>query len=297
MFRIMIAILVLVSALLTPLATPQVANASVSTTESIPTPWGDAIPILLVSPLMGESHAIWQNESRIWHSKVASGGWTTSVAFAYGEAPDAEFSRDGMLNVVFECLFAGNWETYFVSLSPVEGSQWTLSKNMAYTDGESRNTRLSIAPDGIVHATWQDTSPGYWVVYHAWQCGDRRQFFCNRPIPSGRGMNPDIFVDDYGNIFVSFVGNLRDGREQAVLLTVQNESGWWEPPMLVSEDLSEPATGLSISTSPNRGYLARLGWRNPSGKWMADANLSYAGLPQVTYPIKIRSIFLPFVGR
>ncbi len=283
-----IAALFLVSALLAPLAMPSVVTASVTQTESSPLPWGSATPTLLISPLTGETHAVWverEGYTKIRHSVEATASdWTyETYPVAYGDAPDVEFTQDGVLHIVFENQFMGNWEIYYVKLTP-GAERWSLPINGAYTLGESRNPRMTTVPDGVVRIVWQDNTPGYWTIYRGEQCGAELQFFCNRPIPSGRGFGPDILGD-----WIVWQDTPSWEGGNLILLQHQGESVSW----IVNETV-QSFDGPRIL--PGGGV--RIRWSDADGAdWFCDAWSDPEGRILLGYvlPWKDFRIFLPSV--
>lgn len=169
-------------------------------------PWSTAVnlsnsstdsrsPAVALAP-DGTVHVLWEEGEEIYHSHRSNAGWSSPVRVATGERPTLVVDGNGTVHALFANEFGGNWEIYYVYLA---GGHWTLPRNISYTSGASGMPRLALAPDGLLHAVWADTTPGYSVIYHGQQQGP---YWINQPIPNARGSVPALAVDGQGRLHV-----------------------------------------------------------------------------------------------
>ena len=177
-----------------------------SPSEQPTTPWSEAVnlsnsaadsraPVVAVAP-NGTIHVLWEEEEEIYHCYRTGNTWSSPARVATGERPTLVVDEDNTPHALFANEFGGNWEIYYVRW---DGNRWTLPRNISYTSGASGTPRLALAPDGVLHAVWADTSPGYSVIYHGHQQG---AFWVNQPIPNARGSVPALAIDQQGQLHV-----------------------------------------------------------------------------------------------
>jgi hypothetical protein len=134
----------------------------------------------------------------IYHAYRSSGFWSTPTRVATGERPSVVVDAEGIPHAFFANEFGGNWEIYYVTF---RYDVWTLPRNVSHTSGGSGTPRIALAPDGILHGAWADTTPGHSVIYYARQMGN---YWVNNQIPSARGGAPSIAVDILGRVHVTW---------------------------------------------------------------------------------------------
>ena len=144
----------------------------------------------------GTVHVLWEEGEEIYHSCRTGDSWSSPARVATGERPTLVVDDSNTPHAIFANEFGGNWEIYYVQW---DGSRWTLPRNISHTSGASGMPRIALAPDGLLHAVWADTTPGYSVIYHAHQQG---AFWVNQPIPSARGSVPALAIDQQGRLHV-----------------------------------------------------------------------------------------------
>ena len=222
-------------------ATPWSAPASVGNTldnaeHSMVTITGD-----------GASHAIWETDNRLYSAhQDPSGTWSAPEEVAYGFAPYMITDSNGTLHVAFVNSFMGNFETYYVVR---RGGKWSLPINMSHTDGYSARPKLALAPDGVLHATWMDYTPGYWTTYHAtWA----EPFWSTRPIPSGRGEAPSIAVAQDGTMYAVWQDQVSpNGAELGdyEIFLAGLHDGTWTPPLNISDSRGVNTLGPDVTVT------------------------------------------------
>jgi hypothetical protein len=195
----------------------------------------------------GASHAIWETDNRLYSAHQGpAGAWSAPEEVAYGFAPYMIAENNGTLHVAFVNSFMGNFETYYVVR---RGGKWSLPVNMSHTDGYSARPKLALAPDGVLHATWMDSTPGYWTTYHAtWTA----PFWSTRPIPSGRGEAPSIAVAQDGTVYTVWQDQVsRDGAtlgDYEVFLA-ELQDGTWTPPLNISDSRNANTLGADVTVT------------------------------------------------
>lgn len=330
MFRVVTAILVLASALLAPLATPPVATASVPSVEPAPFPWGSATPVFV------QGHALWLEDNQLWDSQWASGSWATTVRVAMaddlsprGVKPDYEGGIEAVFSVWLEGLEPAS-EIYHVSWSP--GMGWTLPGLVSRTSYASSRVAIFVQPDGVLHAVWQDWQPWYgetgawWIRYGEFLPQTAQSasllspespmveepetvasgygFWTSVPIPSGRGVEPDLWVTPDGReVYVPWTDESTsfEGESQTEVF-VAGKLLWlppaeqWSSAWNISDSFRDSV--LTRVTDNPTGWGARIYWSEVgdgfwwSSIWFDDLGRAYMSIQQ-----KLKQNFLPLVGR
>ena len=194
------------SELHTPASSVSGAEHGPSGSPESSTPWSEAVnlsnsaadsraPVVALAP-DGTVHVLWEEGEEIYHSYRTGDSWASPTRVATGERPTLVVDGNGTPHALFANEFGGNWEIYYVRW---DGSRWTLPRNISYTSGASGMPHIALAPDGVLHAVWADTTPGYSVIYHGRQQG---MFWVNQPIPSARGSVPTLAIDRQGQLHV-----------------------------------------------------------------------------------------------
>ena len=227
-------------------------------TQTFTTPWGSpttvaagltsgSSPTLTFTPNK-VAHAVWEAGGRLFYaSKNPGAAWSAPALIDYGFAPYLIADTQGVLHLVYVNQFGGNFETYYISLTP--GGEWSLPVNMSYTSGYSAQPKLAISSNNVLHAVWMDYTPGYWIIYHATPSG---HFWNNRPIPSGRGQAPSIAAASDGAMYVVWQNQLpRDiaalGDFEVLLTELRN--GYWDAPLNVSTSPGIHSIGADVTTT------------------------------------------------
>ena len=204
----------------------------------------------------GAAHVIWETDNRLFAAHQSpTGTWSAPEEIAYGFAPYMIADGNGTLHVAFVNSFMGNFETYYVVR---RAGTWSLPINMSHTDGYSARPKLALTPDGMLHATWMDYTPGYWTTYHAtWA----EPFWSARPIPSGRGEAPSIAAAQDGTVYTVWQDRVsRDGGAlgdyEVFLAGLQD--GTWTPPLNISDSRDVNTLGPDVTVTGDG--LAHVVW-------------------------------------
>lgn len=208
-------------------------------------------PILTVTPA-GRPSAVWEADKSILVSHCLNQVWQPPLRLLGGMQPVITHAGGESLFVAFANNYSGRFEIYFTAW---EGGRWSLPVNVSYTAGDSVQPVLVAAADGARRIVWEDRSPGYPVIYHAWRRSDWR--WETRPVPNSAGRRPAACLDADGRLHVAFQtgdDNLSSGN---VLYTAL-QNGVWTPPQLISSG-SSPAAGVAIGVDP--GGMVHAAWR------------------------------------
>ncbi len=197
----------------------------------------------------GAAHAIWETNNRLFAAHQSpTGTWSAPEEVAYGFAPHMIAEDNGTLHVAFVNSFMGNFETYYVVR---RNGKWSLPVNMSHTDGYSAHPKLAFGPDGVLHATWMDRTPGYWTTYHAtWA----EPFWSTRPIPSGRGEAPSIAVAQDGTVYVVWQDRTSpSGAELGAfeVFLAGLRDGTWTTPLNISDSRDLNTLGPDVTVTAN----------------------------------------------
>lgn len=215
-------------------------------------------PAIAITPA-GVVHVVWEQGEALYHSYLSASGWTTPTYVAIGESPALAAGPDGQLHLAFVCQFDGNFEIYHVSWS---GNRWSVWHPVSRThSGASSLPDIAVAPDGVVHIAWTDTSPGYPVIYYAYDTTANPGLFSSMPVPNASGSAPTLALtgDGPGQVAVHLAWQDHDGDTTPleIFYTVY-EGGAWELAQNVS------ASPDADSRSPDlvvEGEELRLVWQ------------------------------------
>lgn len=187
--------------------------------------------------MIGETlHLVWQADQMLYHARHLAGAWSQPMSVAYGAQPALAADPAGRLHCLFTHRFLRNDEIYEVSW---DGERWSLPVNVSLTYGSSTQPALAIAADGVLHATWSDTTPGYSTIYYGTRSST---FWANRPVPGARGVMPAIAVASDGTVFIAWSDRRGDTGAYDVFCTVYRD-GVWSPPEAVSDSPASHALG------------------------------------------------------
>ena len=328
-FRVVIFVIVLISLQLIPMATSQVAQASVSLTEPTSVPWGSsANPNFYQSPT-GEMHALWLGDGQLWHSRQAGGVWFASVRIA--EADDftfrgAKFAPDGEFDVVFSAWLKGLYpkgsEIYFAHWTLAEG--WSLPELVSRTESSTDySAALFVAKDGVRHAAWVAKSLGsgeQWVRYgrfvpveasSAQVLGPASPMIAESnivtlghygswtsgDIPGGRGQGPHLCVDEGGwQVFVAWEDRGEVFLAAKLLWLVPGEQ--WRSAFNVSVSLAEDSALVKLVCNPRGWEGVGVYWKEVgAGSYWASIWFDDLGRASMTERRRLHEIFLPGVRK
>ncbi len=254
-----------------------------------PTPWS-ASELISVAPsdsrgpaatLVGEVlHLFWTKDKVIYHATRTADAWSDPVRVAAGEQPSVVATPDGRLHCLFAHDFAEDYDIFYTCR---ESTGWSLPEPISRTSGDSLQPALAVAADGMLHATWTDTTPGYATTYHgqyhpvAWS---------NAPIPNGRGSAPSIATAPNGDLFIAWQDrNLDTGRYE--IFCAIRRGAKWSLPYVISNNPNCHSLQPKLSTNvqgdchavwqEEAGGIYRVrhaGWFN--GGWTKPVDVSSA---------------------
>ena len=228
-------------------------------------PWTECTPVPIAAPDSAQPslamwrdtlHLVWVRDRVLLHSHRTEQGWSEPEKVATGEQPSLVATPEGRLHLLFANEFAGNYEIYHVMWN---GARWSLPKNVSRTSGASTNPAAALAPDGTVNVVWEDTTPGYPVIYHG-QSGE--YVWRNAPIPNGRGSCPDLSFTPAGELLVAWQDRLSSTDRHDVFCCVYHD-GIWSIPETVSDSPGNHSMLPRLASSPLGN--SHLVWQEESG--------------------------------
>jgi len=207
--------------------------------EMIPvTPAGSSEPAMT---MVGETlHLVWKTDQMLYHARYFAGAWSEPMPVAYGAQPALAAGSDGRLHCLFTHRFMRNDEIYEVFW---DGERWSLPVNASLTYGASTRPDVAIGADGVLHATWADTTPGYSTIYYGTRSST---FWANRPVPGARGIMPAIAVASDGTVFIAWSDRRADTGVYDVFCTIYRDHVW-SPPESVSDSPANNSLGPRLA--------------------------------------------------
>ncbi len=226
-------------------------------------------PILTVTPSDQQS-AAWEADKSILVSHCLDGIWQPPVRLIGGVQPVITSAEDGALYLTFANNYSGRYEIY---VTIWDGSRWSLPVNVSYTSGDSLQPVVLVGANGVLHAVWEDRTPGYPIIYHAWRRSDWR--WESRPIPNSAGRRPAACLDLNGRLHVAFQTG-EDSLTSGDILYTCLQDGNWSPLQLVSSG-AYPAAGAAMAADPSG--MVHVVWRERRQE--ADVIAYASGRPSV----------------
>jgi BNR repeat-like domain len=174
---------------------------------------GDSgIPVIAVDSL-GNLHVVWQDNTsgsfEIYYRKSTDGGanWTSTKRLTWNSGdsgiPVIAADSSGHLHVLWYDTTPGNEEIYYKQ-STDGGANWTASKRITWTSGNSSAPTLSSGPGDNLHVVWHDRTPGNFDIYYKNSPDGGATWITNKRLTytSGSSLSPDIVADSSGNLHV-----------------------------------------------------------------------------------------------
>jgi hypothetical protein len=205
-----------------------------------------------VAILSGALHLVWSSNRILYHSVRLDKRWSSPVRIVAGEQPSMVASPDGRLHCLFANPFVGNWEIYHITYW---NEKWSLPKPVSRTSGISAHPSIAADADGLIHAVWDDTTPGESVVYYG-RLGVS-EIWNGAPIPNGRGCLPTLVSVAGGDLCVAWQDRTAQNQVFDVYSTTLHE-GHWSLPDIVSDSLN--AHSLKPSITANARGNVHLVW-------------------------------------
>ena len=103
-------------------------------------------------------HAVWTQGSSLYHTYLAGGSWSAPTQVATGSQAALATAPDGIVHCLFSAQMLGNVEIYHTTWKE---AKWALPEIVSRTSGVSLSPALAVGVDGLLHAAWTDTTPGY----------------------------------------------------------------------------------------------------------------------------------------
>ena len=199
------------------------------TSESISHPQVVATPA-------GEVHLIWSEAGWLWHMMRVSDAWTEPRRLFAGIQPSLAVDDNGDLHMVFVHDFEGRYQVYYARYrEPL----WTLPYEISRTPGVSHNPHVIVGPNNQVYAVWEDDTPGFPSIYHAY---NPEGHWINAPVPGARGWRPSLACDGEKTIHLVWESAIPNQQGDDIYHSQLTASGWTLP-----ENISDsPKTDSSL---------------------------------------------------
>ncbi|NPA91887.1 MAG: hypothetical protein GXO55_10670 [Chloroflexi bacterium] len=184
----------------------------------------------------GTLHLVWTSNNWLWYSRQEGDGWTDPQRMFVGTQPSAVMDAQGTLHVIFVHSFAGRYQVYYTRyVDPY----WAFPYEISRTPGLSHNPYLTVSKNGLLYAVWEDDTPGFPSIYHAY---NPEGYWINAPIPGVRGWRPALAFDGEDRLHLVWESPIPTGAGDDIFHTQMTPAGWTLP-----ENISDsPRTDSSI---------------------------------------------------
>jgi hypothetical protein len=221
----------------------------------------------------GMVHAVWEEGVRIYHSIRVEDTWTTPGFVATGESPSLALAKDGSVHLVFGNVFGGDHNVFYVVW---RNGLWTLPRLVSKTSGLSASPSIALDSDEVVHAVWEDTTPGYLVIYHGWLDGT----WLNEPLTNARGSAP-VLAQDSTSALLHLAWQMRgpeDGPHD--IYYSQGTTYSWSVPQNISVTSGGDSTSVRLACDlDGRVHLV---WREQGPQMVS---IGYSGGREGNWPL------------
>ena len=234
---------------------------------------GRAVNPIVIPCGLDAVHLLWEEHGRVCYAGRRDGHWCAPRSVATGQRPSAGLSADGVLHVVFSNDFAGRTNVFYINLA---NDVWSLPRLVSKTPGMSTFPSLAVDGDGVVHAVWADTSPGFSLIYHGWL----GHSWLNEPLSNARGAAPQLTLDGAANLLhLAFQGSSISGAQREIF-HLQGRTYDWSLPETISMSPGQESLGATIACAPDG--MVHLAWQEHVGD---QAHVRYAsGRQGAWYP-------------
>lgn len=185
-------------------------------------------------PPDGTVHLLWVEEGWLWHSVRVRDAWGEPHRLFAGVQPSVTVDEQGNLHMVFAHDFGGRYQIYYTRhREPL----WTLPYEISRTPGLSHNPHIAAAPNGLLYVVWEDDTPGFSSIYHAY---NPEGHWINAPVPGARGWRPWVTCDGKGNVHLVWESTIPNRQGDDIYHSQLTPSGWSLP-----ENISDSPNGDS----------------------------------------------------
>ncbi len=230
----------------------------------------------------GSLHLVWTSNNWLWFTRQVKGGWDEPQRVFVGTQPSAVIDAKGTLHVVFAHSFAGRYQIYYTRFVD---PYWAFPYEISRTPGISHNPHLAVSRDGLLYAVWEDDTPGFPSIYHAY---NPQGYWINAPVPGARGWRPVIAFDGEDRLHMVWESPIPTGSGDDIFHSQMSPGGWTLP-----ENISDsPKTDSSIPRiAGDKNGRIHVVWQE---QW---ANRSEVGYASGRYASWSRPIALTRTGR
>ncbi len=222
---------------LTPPAPPEYREA---------TGWADAEEVRTTTSPIGSPlvvvdteervHILWAEDGWLWHMYRTQDGWTEPKRLFMGVQPSVDVDAHGFIHMAFIHDFGGRYQVYYTTF---RDPLWAIPYDISRTPGLSQHPALLAAPNGLIYVVWEDDTPGFSSIYHAY---NPEGHWINAPVPGARGWRPTLTHDHNGQIHLIWEGAMPTRQGDDIYHSQLSKDGWTLPE--------------NISDSPNRDSAA-----------------------------------------
>jgi len=171
----------------------------------------------------GGVHVVWTAGGDLWHMFREGEAWSKPTRLVRGTLPSLVTDTQGYLHMVFAHDFAGNFEIYYMRW---DGRYWTLPYNISRTPGMSHNPALVASQEGPIYVVWEDDTPGYPSIYHAY---NPKGHWINAPVPGARGWRPALAFDGEDTLHLVWEDAMPHGVGDDIYHSQLTDRGWSLP--------------------------------------------------------------------
>lgn len=197
-------------------------------------------------------HLVWSEDGWIWHMYRSQDGWTEPKHLFMGVQPTVDVDKDGILHLAFVHDFGGRYQVYYTSF---RDPLWAIPYEISRTPGLSQHPSLVAAPNGLVYVVWEDDTPGFSSIYHAY---NPEGHWINAPVPGARGWRPTLTYDNTGTIHLVWEGAMPTRQGDDIYHSQLTRDGWSLP-----ENISDsPGRDSALpATAPAQNGMVHVVWQ------------------------------------
>ncbi len=205
---------------------------------------------------LGRLHVVWfdstTGDHEIYYKKSSNGGtnWTASRQLTNNAGLSycpriAAFSTNS-LHLVWSDSTPGVTEIYYKKSSD-GGANWSTSKRLTWTSGDSVNPDIAVDSSGNPHVAWRDNTPGNEEIYYKRSADKGTSWSSDKRLTwnSGTSRNPSIAIglpddihvvwddDTPGNYEIYYKGSFDGGANWSASFRETGNSGASTSPSIV----------------------------------------------------------------